>query len=75
MDKEACLYIDDCRFASRTDLTAAQKILKEIYCGGDHSKCEILNRHKSGKEIPENMLPDGVIEISGGNLERDDYQK
>jgi len=62
MNQESCPYIDDCTFASRIDLTAAQMVLKDIYCHGDPSKCEILKRHLSGKVIPKNMLPDGIIE-------------
>lgn len=63
MNKESCSYVDDCRFASRTDLTGAEMMLQEIYCRGDPSKCEILNRYITGKEIPDNMLPDGTIEV------------
>jgi hypothetical protein len=62
MNKVSCSYVDDCRFAYRTDLTGAQMILKEVFCRGDPSKCEILNRHLSGKDIPNNMPPDGTVE-------------
>lgn len=60
-----CAYRYDCAFYKTTKGTAAIMLLKEIYCLGAPSKCEILNRWLRGQLIPTNMLPDGTIETTG----------
>jgi len=62
MSKERCPFKDECPFYRKPDYTAAIKVLREIYCHGDPSKCEILTKYIHGNSIPENMLPDGTVE-------------
>jgi hypothetical protein len=59
---EPCLYKNDCTFYKKPSWTAAIKVLKEVYCNGDPSACEILTRYLHDLYIPENMMPDGTIE-------------
>ncbi len=60
-----CAYRNDCAFYKKTSDTTAIMILKEIYCQGDPSKCEILKRWLRGTLIATNMLPDGTSETTG----------
>jgi hypothetical protein len=60
-----CAYRNDCVFYKKARDTAAIMLLKELYCHGSPSKCEILKRWLRGKSIPTNMLPDGTSETTG----------
>jgi len=61
MAKEQCLFNDECPFYLRPARTPANRILREVYCHGDPSECEILTRYICDNSIPENTLPDGTI--------------
>jgi len=61
MAKERCLFNDECPFYQKPARTPANRILREVYCYGDPSECEILTRYICDNSIPENMLPDGAI--------------
>ena len=58
MSKERCLFKDECPFYRKPDYTATIGVLREIYCHGDPSKCEILTKYLHESSIPENMFPD-----------------
>ena len=60
-----CKYRNDCDFYKKAKGTAAIMLLKKIYCEGASSSCEIYNRKLRGKSVPENLLPDGTVELVG----------
>ncbi len=60
--KERCRFNDECPFYLRPVRTTAIRMLRETYCCGDPSKCEILTSYICDNSIPENMLPDGTID-------------
>jgi hypothetical protein len=57
-----CAYQKRCAFFARQEDMGVYKTLKKIYCQNVPLRCEILKRHMAGKQIPNNMLPDGTIE-------------
>ena len=59
-----CAYRKDCSFYKKTRDIATIMLLKQIYCGGDLLKCEILKRSLHARSIPDNLLPDGTIETT-----------
>ena len=60
-----CKYRNECDFYMKAKGTAAIMLLKKIYCGGASSSCEIFRRRVEGKPVPENLLPDGTVELVG----------
>jgi len=73
--KEQCLFNDECPFYLRPVWTTANRILRETYCYGDASECEILTRYLFDNSIPENMLPDGKIITEGGECGRENRRR
>ena len=65
-------YRSKCPFFLREDLSAAEQLLKSMFCGdGRPENCEIHHLIVAGKPVPDNMLPDGSTS-SGEEQNSDD---
>ncbi len=54
-----CEFIAKCPFFNNISLPATADILKKRYCNGDYAKCARYQMKKAGKEVPDNLWPDG----------------
>jgi len=52
-------FLAKCPFFNNLALPATAEILKKKYCRGDFEKCARYQLKKSGKEVPDNLWPDG----------------
>jgi len=59
MEKNDCPNLEKCPMFALFRLQATTELFIRRYCNGDYEKCARKKLKDSGKEVPENLLPDG----------------
>ena len=58
---EECPLLPTCPFFNSLSLPGSAAILKDINCRADFGKCERYKRRAAGKEVPDNLWPNGKL--------------
>lgn len=57
----SCPHVSDCPLFAVFTMNAALAIWKINYCGGDHLRCVRYKLTAEGKDVPQNLLPNGKV--------------
>ena len=60
-EKPKCPLFNLCAFFHRPITTVSHFELKNLYCYMGYQKCQIFNRVDIGRPVPQNLLPDGIV--------------
>lgn len=59
MEKQSCPNLEKCPMFGKFRLQATSEIFISKYCKGNFEKCARKKMKDSGREVPEDLLPDG----------------
>ncbi len=58
---DECPLLPTCPFFNSLSLPASAAILKDINCRTDFAKCERYKLRSAGKQVPDNLWPNGKL--------------
>jgi hypothetical protein len=56
-----CTYVNRCAFLTQLALPASAETLKVQYCYGDFANCHRYKLRSAGKQVAEDLWPDGSL--------------
>jgi len=61
MPQTLCPLAAPCGLAKAIGTDAALRVWQSCYCEGFHARCQRYQLHKSGREVPGRLLPNGRL--------------